>query len=147
MSPSEALAAQTVIYLLVGLAIQSGLALIVALPYLWHKGEVPLRARLAAGLIPPLVLGLAPVVMLLGLAIIRGPNFIYPAYAFLTVGLITGLILPAATPSLRRRMIFGVPLLLALTWWSLLLVLAGGGMPMGLDAPLRFIGGLLSGAP
>lgn len=89
---------------------------------------------------PPLVLGMAPVAMLALLVLVRGPGFIIPSYVLLAVGLLFGVVGPAITPGLRRRMILGVPLLLIFAYWSAWLVMIGGGMPVPIDGPLRLLG-------
>lgn len=125
--------------LLLVLGALAGLAYLVSLPYLWksREGVRPLHG-FWLGYVPALVIGIAPVIMLAGVLLFRGPGFIYPAYVSVAAGAFAGTIGPLIVSELRRRMLVGWPLLMAWTYLSLMLVMAGGGMPVRLDSPLRF---------
>lgn len=124
--------------LLLILGVLAVFAYLVSLPYLWKSGSgVRSKSTLWLGYAPALVVGIAPVVMLAGVLLIRGPVFIYPAYFCILVGVVSGVIGPAIVPEFRRRMVFGLPLLLVWAYLSTVLVLAGGGMPVQLDAPIN----------
>ena len=126
--------------LLLALGILAVIAYLVSLPYLWKSGSgVHSKSTLWLGYAPALVVGIAPVVMLAGVLLFRGPVFIYPAYFCILVGVVAGVVSPAIVHEFRRRMVVGLPLLLVWAYLSTVLVLAGGGMPVQLDAPLNLL--------
>lgn len=140
VSFSVVLALALILRLIVALGVLAGFAYLVALPYLWKaRDRVRPPHALLLGYFPALAVGFAPVVMLAGVLVIRGPNYIYPAYACVIAGLMFGTIGPAMVPGLRRRMIIGLPLLLGWAYLSVMMVIAGGGMPARIDSPMRVL--------
>lgn len=140
MSFSFTIILALVVRLILALCVLAGLSFLVALPYLRkERGTVRPARALTLGLLPALAVGVAPVVTLVGVLVIRGSNFIYPAYACLIVGVVAGTIGPALMRELRRRMWLGWPLLLAWAYLSLIMVMAGSGMPVRLDSPVQLL--------